>query len=151
MSDYRSAYERYYKNINNTAKGKKERNNYLSLGSINDRNTNSRFGIGEGINNKPGHYLVRRIIRELIGSTLLLVIFFGMKVIPLTQVNEAYNLSKQVLSEPFDYDECIETFSDVTIGDFKVEDIKSNNIKAKVSQFMDYLKNVSQTQLKTGL
>ena len=151
MSDYRSAYERYYKNINNTAKGKKERNNYLFLGNINDKNINSRFGIGESINNKPGHYLVRRIIRELIGATLLLIIFFGMKVIPLTQVNEAYNLSKQVLSEPFDYDEYIETFSDVTIGDFKVEDIKSNNIKAKVSQFMDYLKNVSQTQLKTGL
>ena len=31
MSSYRSAYENYYKNINNAAKGKKDNNKYFSL------------------------------------------------------------------------------------------------------------------------
>ena len=150
MSDYRSAYEKYYKNINNVANGKREGNKYFSLTGRSNSEISSRYSGGARLNNN-GNYLVKRIIRELIGAMLLLVIFFGMKVIPLTQVKEAYNLSKQTLSQNFDYDKCIETFGDMTIGDFKVQDIKSNNIKAKVGQFMDYLKTISHTQLKTGL
>ena len=30
MSSYRSAYENYYKNINNTVKGKKDNNKYFN-------------------------------------------------------------------------------------------------------------------------
>lgn len=149
MSDYRSAYEKYYKNINNFANGRKQEKKYFSLIGKGDNEINSRYR-GEARLNNDGNYLVKRIVRELIGATLLLIIFFGMRIIPLTQVKGVYNLSKQTLSQTFDYDKCIETFSDVTIGGFKVEDIKSNNIKVKVEQFMNYLKNVSHTQLKTG-
>ena len=149
MSDYRSAYEKYYKNINNFANGEKQGKRYFSLTGKNDSEINSRYRGGERLNNNE-NYLVKRIIRELIGATLLLVIFFGMKTIPLKQVKGAYNLSKQTLSQTVDYAKYIETFEDLKIEDFKVEDIKSNNIKAKVGQFMNYLKNVSHTQLKTG-
>lgn len=150
MSDYRSAYEKYYKNINNNLNGKKERNNYLPLSSRSNNEMNLRYGMETRLDNK-GNYLVRRIIRELIGATLLLIIFFGMKVIPLTSVNDAYSISKQTLSENFEYDKYTEVFSKIEIGDFKLEDITSSNIKAKVVQFIDYLKNMSHIELKTEL
>lgn len=150
MSDYRSAYEKYYKNINNNLNGKKERNNYLPLSSRSNNEMNLRYGMETKLDNK-GNYLVRRIIRELIGATLLLIIFFGMKVVPMTSVNDVYSISKQTLNETFEYDKYIEAFSDIEIGDLKLENIKSNDIKAKVVEFIDYLKNVNQIELKTGL
>lgn len=150
MSDYRSAYERYYKNINNTANGKKESNKYLPLSSRNDSSMNLKYGTRAKISSQ-GNYFVKRMIRELVGAMLLLVIFFGMKFIPLNQVQEVYTISKQTLTQTFDYDKCIETFSYVKIGNFKLEDMKKNNIKLKVSQFVDYLKNVSKGQVKTGI
>lgn len=150
MSDYRSAYEKYYKNINNNLNGKKERNNYLPLSSRSNNEMNLRYGMETRLDNK-GNYLVRRIIRELIGATLLLIIFFGMKVVPMTSVNDVYSISKQTLNETFEYDKYIEAFSDIEIGDLKLENIKSNDIKAKVVEFIDYLKNVNQIELKTGL
>lgn len=150
MSDYRSAYEKYYKNINNNLNGKKERNNYLPLSSRSNNEMNLRYGMETRLDNK-GNYLVRRIIRELIGATLLLIIFFGMKVVPMTSINDVYSISKQTLNETFEYDKYIEAFSDIEIGDLKLENIKSNDIKAKVVEFIDYLKNVNQIELKTGL
>lgn len=147
MSDYRSAYERYYKNINNAARGKKDNNKYLPLS---DSFIGPKSMRGAGSNDGQGNYLIKRIIRELIGATLLLVIFFGLKFIPLEQVRNIHSISKQAVSQNFDYDKSIETFSYINIGNFKLDDLRTENLKVKASEFINYLKNISNTQFKNG-
>lgn len=149
MSVYRSAYENYYKNINKTVKG-----------------TNNRFSIrdkraDEVISSKYGGHLrskdniierlIKRVITELTGATILLLFFVGLKYIPSTQVKDLYIKCKGTIEQDFSYNGTIDAFNemyigkvqgkDLKIGDFKAEDLKVENLKAKAANFMENFKN----------
>lgn len=150
MSSYRSAYENYYKNINNDKRNKKDKSRHWIFGKKTDNVTRSI----QGINMKDNaiiETLIKRVIKELTGATILLLFFVGLKYIPSVQVQEMHINCKQVLIYNFNYDECIDVFNtvqignvkgkDLRIGNFSAEDLKIENLKAKASNFMEYLKN----------
>ncbi|AWK50751.1 hypothetical protein DIC82_06875 [Clostridium beijerinckii] len=156
MSIYRTAYENYYKNINNTAKGKKDNNKHFSLGKKADDSIGSKYGINLKYNERITNTLIKRIIRELTGAIILLLFFLGLKYIPLNQVKEMHVKYKQTLEQNFNYNEYIDAFNasqignikgkDLTIGNFTTEDLKIDNLKIKALNFMEYLKNSSNSQ-----
>ena len=156
MSSYRSAYENYYKNINNTEKGKKDNNKYFTLGKKADSSISSKYGINIGYNDTITNALIKRIIRELAGATLLLLFFVLLKYIPSTKINEMHIKCKQTLEQNLTYNEYIEAFNtiqignikgkDLNIGNFTTEDLKIENLKIKVSDFMAYIKGNSNLQ-----
>ena len=100
--------------------------------------------------------LIKRIIRELTGATILLLFFVGLKYIPSTQVKEMHIKCKQTLEQNFNYNESIDAFNtiqignikgkDLKIGNFTTEDLKIENLKIKASNFMEYIKSNSNLQ-----
>lgn len=156
MSSYRSAYENYYKNINNVAKGNKDSNKKFTLGKKADNSIRPQYGIDRKYDNTMINVLIKRIIRELTGATILLLFFVGLKYIPSTQVEDMRIKCKQALSQNFNYNDSIESFNamqignvkgkDLKIGDLTTEDLKIQNLKAKVSNFIEYLKKSSTMQ-----
>lgn len=158
MNNYRSAYENYYKNINNRAKGKQDSIRYSPLGKNRDDLIKSPYGISRSSEFNFKEFCVKRIMRELIGAAILLLVFVGLKYIPVNQVRQVHDTCKEVLNQQFNYDESIEAFNnaevgnfkmkDLKIGDLSLEDFKSNSLKVKTSNFIEYLKNKSNLQVK---
>lgn len=156
MSNYRSAYENYYKNINNVAKGNKDNNRKFTLSKKADKSIKPQYGVDKTYNNNIINVLIKRAIKELTGATILLLFFVGLKYISLTQVEDMHIKFKQALSQNFNYNESIESFNamqignikgkDLKIGDLTTEDLKIQNLKAKVSNFVEYLKKTSTMQ-----
>jgi hypothetical protein len=156
MSSYRSAYENYYKNINNADKGKKDKNKYFNLGKKAENSINSKHGINIKYNDTMINTLIKRIIKELTGATVLLLFFVGLKYIPSTQVKEMHIKCKESLEHNFNYNESIDAFNtiqignikgkDLKIGNFTAEDLKIDNLKTKASNFMEYLKSSNNLQ-----
>lgn len=153
MSSYRSAYENYYKNINNTGKRDKDNNKHLTPGKNSNNHTSLRHGVS---NDTMGNILIKRIIRELTGATILLLFFVSLKYIPLPQVKEMHIKCKQTLNQNFNYNESIEVFNNTQIGNIKgkdlqfggftTEDLKIENLKSRASSFMEYLRNNNNMQ-----
>jgi hypothetical protein len=153
MGSYRSAYEEYYKNINNTAKGKKDKKNYSIIGKKTDNSINPRYGNNMKNNDKIVNILIKRITKELTGAIILLLFFVGLKYVPSAQVQEIHIKCKQILNENFNYSEYIDVFNsmqignvkgkDLKIGNFTIDDLRIDNLKAKTSSFMEYLKSSS--------
>ena len=151
MSSYRSAYENYYKNINNTEKGKKDNNKYFTLGKKADNSISSKYGINIGYNDTITNALIKRIIRELAGATLLLLFFVLLKYIPSTQVNEMHIKCKQTLEYNFNYNESINAFNTIQIGNLKGADLNIGNftaedLKVKASDLIEYIRNNNKVQ-----
>ena len=130
--------------------------NILVLGKKADNSISSKYGINIKYNDTMINTLIKRIIRELTGATILLLFFVGLKYIPLTQVKEMHIKCKQTLEQNFNYNESIDAFNtiqignikgkDLKIGNFTTEDLKIDNLKIKASNFMEYLKSNSNLQ-----
>ena len=156
MSSYRSAYENYYKNINNAVNEKKDNNKYFNLGKKDDNSISSKYGINIKYNDTMKNTLIKRIIRELTGATILLLFFVGLKYIPSPQVKEMHIKCKESLEYNFNYNESIDAFNtiqigniqgkDLKIGNLTTEDLKIDNLKMKASNFIEYLKNNNNLQ-----
>jgi hypothetical protein len=156
MSSYRSAYENYYKNINNIVKGKKDNNKYFNVGRKDDSSINSKYAINIKYNDKMINALIKRIIKELTGATILLLFFVGLKYFPSTQVKDMHIKCKETLEQNLNYNEYIDAFNkiqigniqvkDLKIGNFTMEDLKIGNLKIKASNFMEYLKSNNKLQ-----
>ncbi len=155
MSNYRSAYENYYKNINDTSKEKKDNNKYFSFGKK-ANNNNPQYGVEKKYNDKIINILIKRITKELTGALILLIFFVGLKYIPSAPVKEMYIKCKEELNQNFNYNDSIEAFNNIQIGniqgkdlkmgDVTVEDLKIENLKMNASNFMQYLKNSTNSQ-----
>lgn len=152
MSSYRSAYENYYKNINKTVRDANSR--YATRDKKADSFINSKYSINVNSKDKMVESLIKRVITELTGATILLLFFAGLKYIPLTQVNELHVKCKETIEQDFNYNGTIDAFNemyigkiqgkDLKIGEFTVEDLKIENLKAKISNFMENIKDGSK-------
>lgn len=151
MSSYRTAYENYYKNINNTSKGKKDKNNNKLIGKKADNYLGPRYGNRIKSNEPFSNIIIKRVTRELTGATILLFFFVGLKYVPSDQVSGMHIKCKQLLNHNFNYNEYIEAFNsmqignikgkDLKVGNFTTEDLKIENLKIKAQNFVEYLKN----------
>ena len=148
MSIYRSAYENYYKNINKTVKGT---NNRFSIRDKRaDELISSKYGVDLRSKDKMIEKLIKRLITELTGATILLIFFVAIKYIPLIQVRELYIKCKDTIEQDFNYNGTIDAFNemyigkiqgkDLKIGEFTAEDLKSENLKVKAANFMENIK-----------
>lgn len=96
MGDYNSQYEKYYKSLRNKVPGKvpKPSSPYDYLGK---RSTNNDWG------NK----FAKRFIFQLVGALILLVVFMGIKSIPIEGAKEAYMVTREAIDKNFDVEETV--------------------------------------------
>ncbi|MDO5517919.1 MAG: hypothetical protein Q4F66_10210 [Clostridium sp.] len=154
MSNYMSQYEEYYKNINK--KNNKNNNKQASRYFPGRRRDNkpiysSPMAKNEQVRYFSRDYWFRRIISELSGAMIILVLFMGFKYIKNDYIQQAYRWSKNVMTSSFNYDQTIEAFnnseigtvkiSELNIGGITVEDLKSEKISSRVNNLIEYLKN----------
>lgn len=149
MTDYRSEYERYYKNINRSI-SQKQSKKYLFSGfrdrsSLNLPYASREYG-GADYSSRSDR-LVRKFIRQLEVSLALLAFVFGLKALPTPETSYVLNGTKYYLNMPFEYDQTIDAMNQMDVAGFKIENLhlenlKSQNIKNNLSEFMEYLKNV---------
>ena len=149
MGNYASAYEEYYKNLNN-----KSRDNETKKSSPFKNRSNNNFMIDSDRGSKyfSKSYWETKVKRQLAGSLVLISFFAALKYSGVENVNKYYSFCKQSILMPFNYDESIEAFNsveigtfkirDIRIGQFKVEDLKHENLKKGIENFKEYLNQV---------
>lgn len=150
MTDYRNEYERYYKNINRTVNGNEQKKHLL----FKSREKNSvmmpyRSRNGD-ISYSTRDHFVKVFIRQLEGSLILLAIFAGLKAAPSESARLVRSQIKYTINKTFEYDTTIDNVSKMNIAGFELqnlhlENIKSTNIRNGLYGFMDYLKNINNT------
>jgi hypothetical protein len=145
MNSYRSAYENYYKNINKVAKG--INNKHLTKDNKTNISISSKYGINLNSKDSIKETLIKRVITELTGATVLLLFFTGLKYIPVPQVNELHIKCKQTLGEDFNYNRAIDVFNEMYIGkglgieNITAEDFKIENLRMKAANFIENIRS----------
>lgn len=122
MGDYKSQYEKYYKNLRNNSPGRTPRPT-----SIYDS-----FGRGTR-NKKKGSNFARKIIFQLVGALILLIIFIGIKVMPIEGAKEAYIVTREALDKNFDIEEAVMTMNITGVEDYK------ENILDYIDEFKSFV------------
>lgn len=84
MASYRSQYEKYYNNINNNPKNKIRYNKFK-------KNKNSKYIKTER--------LIKKMILQLSGSLIMLIIFLGLKLLPIKAANDTYIFTKDYITK----------------------------------------------------
>lgn len=109
MGEYKSQYEKYYKNLRNKVPGKtpKPASSYDYLGR------------GNSGNNRTENRFVKKFIFQLVGALILLVIFMGIKLIPIEGAKEAYIVTREALDKNFDVEEAIMAMNIPGVEDYK--------------------------------
>lgn len=110
MGDYKSQYEKYYKNLKNKVPGRSPKP--TSIYDSFERRTR---------NNKENSF-VRKFIFQLVGALILLVIFVGIKIIPIEGAKEAYIVTREALDKNLNIEEAVMTMNINILEDYK-EDI----------------------------
>jgi len=113
MGNYNTQYQSYY---NNFAKKNRGTNNFAS-----ESNRQSRIW----------NFYIKRLTRELIGVLILFILVLICKVMVTTKTQYAYNYSKQVINEKYDYS----TLIDKAKG-FEIKDIETITVN-----FIEKIKN----------
>lgn len=113
MGNYNSQYENYYKSIVN----KRSNSNGFS-----ERNLEKRF---------KGNPVTRRIVQDLCGVLVMLLVVIICKVIEVPQTEAVYKYSKEVVNTNLDYSVVVD----------KVKNINTNeNIQDKAVELIDRIK-----------
>lgn len=112
MGNYNSQYESYYSSMVN----KRKKYNY----GINHRES---FKI-------DGNFFIKRAVRDLIGVFILFVFVLGCKLISTPQTTVAYNYSKSILEQNFDYKTAINA----------IKNMNAKGIENKITDWIDTTK-----------
>jgi len=105
MGNYNTQYQSYY---NNLAKKQRGTNN---------------FGSESKRQSRLLDFYIKRLTRELIGVLILFILVIICKVVVTTKTQYAYNYSKQVIYEKYDYSTLI-----VKAKGFKIKDIETTTV-----------------------
>ncbi|MGG7176784.1 peptidoglycan DD-metalloendopeptidase family protein [Clostridium paraputrificum] len=122
MVDYKSQYERYYGNMKKKAPGRVQSRD-TGMESLYGRKGNGSQNFGEK--------LVKKFILQLVGSLMLLVLFLGIKMIPIEGAKEAYVVSKEAVDKNFDINEAVIAVNIPNVENYKetaldyIDEIKS--------------------------
>ncbi|AOR22680.1 M23 family metallopeptidase [Clostridium taeniosporum] len=142
MSNYRSQYERYYKNILEQKRG---------INPIRNINTyNSKISYGNSYNSsKNKKKFVNKFIYQCVVSVILFTIIFSFKIMPVQKTKDIYTLSKQYLTQDFSkkisYPYVISVINKIKTTDFKNKAVDCMNLlKEKTAKF-------EKTNIKTKI
>ena len=109
MGDYKSQYERYYGNMRKT-----------SPGPVPKRDSYDSFYGGRGTKQKNiGERFIKKIIFQLVGAMVLLVVLICIKTIPVEGVQDAYIVSKEALDKDFQLEDAIATINIPEVEEYK--------------------------------
>ncbi|ADK13801.1 MULTISPECIES: hypothetical protein [Clostridium] len=104
MGNYDSEYQNYY----NSLKGRANYSPYHDR----MRNSGSFFF-------QKDNYLVKRIIRDLIGVLVLFAFVIVCKIVQTPQTKSVYSYSKEVVNENYDYSKIETQLKNININDIK--------------------------------
>lgn len=97
MGNYRAQYENYYGGVKGKTSGLKHRaQGYISNGR------HTREGNQQGAGR-----LMKKIIRQLVGALVLVVLLLVIKMIPLEETKKAYIVSKEMMDKNFNVNETV--------------------------------------------
>lgn len=159
MGNYSSAYEEYYKNINNKSRTKESsnKNPFLNNRAIKILNNKTQHSGIENVDYFSKDWLIRKVEMELVLSLALLIFFMGLKYTGVKSVQEFYKWCKYNVVSEFNYDQSIEVLNsieigtfktnDIKIGEFDIEDLKYENLKIGVENFKSYLNQIQRKSI----
>jgi len=110
---YDSEYEKYYGSL-------RRKLNYSPY-------YRERVSNKENYFNKKGNYLVRRIIRDLIGVLVLFIFIILCKVASNPQAKSVYNYSKSIINQNYNYSKLKTQLNSININ--YIEDRIKNTVK----------------------
>ena len=97
MGNYRAQYEKYYGSVKSKTSGSKNKSQgYLGNGGSKSEGTD-----------QLGGRLMKKIIFQLVGALVLVLLFIVIKMIPLEGTQEAYIVSKKMIDEDFNINETV--------------------------------------------
>ena len=138
MSNYRSQYERYYKNILNQKRGINTRK------SINPYNKRLSYA-NDYTNLKKKPRFINKLLFQCVFSVILFAIIFSLKITPIQKTRDIYTLSKQYLTQDFSKD--INYSYVISV----INKIKSTDLKDKAVDCMNLLKEKTNKVEKTSI
>jgi murein DD-endopeptidase MepM/ murein hydrolase activator NlpD len=115
MGNYNSEYEDYY----NSLKKRSNIRNYAYSGNYN---------MGKSAKAKS-NYFIRRVTKELIGVLILFIFVIVCRVISNSQTRNAYNYSKKVINQNYNYEELKE----------KSKDINLNKVQSRITNIIEQI------------
>lgn len=113
MGSFNPQYEKYYKSLKSSP----------SINNKIRRNNGLNYII-------KGNYLVKRIIKDLIGVTFLLAFVLICKIIVIPQTQTVYNYSKKMVNTNFDYKAVMD----------EVKKIDFSAVRIKAADFLEKMK-----------
>lgn len=114
MGEYKSLYEKYYKNVKSSGPGKAPvRHN--SLDGYSSRGTNNSIGEKKNI----AEHFIKKFIFQLTGALVLIILIFSLKMIPLEGANKAYTVSKEAIDKEMGMEQVAEVFNVMNLEDYK--------------------------------
>lgn len=97
MGNYRAQYEKYYGSVKSKTSGSKNKSQgYLGNGKAKSEGTEQLAG-----------RLMKKIILQLVGALVLVLLLLVIKMIPLEGTKEAYIVSKKMIDEDFNINETV--------------------------------------------
>ncbi|MDP4178653.1 MAG: hypothetical protein Q8900_09975 [Bacillota bacterium] len=129
MGNYNPQYESYYNNMINR---KKSNNSYK--GNLSNNNSYNHKGSLSNNNYLSGNYFIKRIIRELVCTLLLFVFVIVCRTVHTQKTIEAYNYSKSVINEDYNYKNIIDYAKNIKLSSLQ-KDITNwmDSIQSKIS------------------
>ncbi|WP_185650573.1 endopeptidase [Clostridium sp. DJ247] len=105
MGSYESEYESYYNSL-------KKNGRAVYSPSYNNYSKNSGL-VSLGINKKG--YLIKRIIRDLVGVLLLFIFIISCKIVSMPKTQAVYNYSKNIVNKTYDYKQVEENIRSIDL------------------------------------
>ena len=118
MGSFNQQYDKYYKNLRSSS------------------NFNNRQRRSNDFNTYNVNYFVKRIIRDLIGVSVLLILILTCKTISTPETQTVYNYSKKVVSTNFDYKAAAD----------EIKKINFSAIRIKTADFLEKIKTDSSLE-----
>lgn len=125
MGNYNTQYQSYYNNL-----GKKQK------GSNNSFNESKKHG-------RISNFYIKRLTRELVGVLVLFIIVLMLKTVVTQKTQYAYNYSKQILNEQYNYSGLIGKVKTVK---FKDVGVISGNLLEKVKKTISGINGINNKE-----
>lgn len=116
MGEYKSLYEKYYKNVKSKGPGKAP----IRYNSLDGYSGGGGSASGGNIPNL-GQSLIKKFTLQLGGAFILLVAVLGLKYMPIEGADRAYTVSKEAVDKSFDIEQVAEAFNITSLEDYKEE------------------------------
>lgn len=147
MNSYKDQYQSYYAKVKeNSPKVHYGRigydsNNYLSEGNSLYKNTSSSlYGVNKrGNQSNLSQKIVKRIITELVGTTILFLIVLICKISNVPEAMEVYNYGKEIINKEM-------SIEDIQLASIDFQELDIKDIQQNFENFMNDIKDSGKIQ-----